>query len=235
MNRPSRRAGQRQLRLAEIHWCPGTRRRRVAISLPPSQYESMSATNPKVDGYVRKNKKWADQLPKLRRIVLDCGLTEELKWRFPVYTFQNANVVILWGFKEHCAIGFFKGALLKDPKRILIKPGENSQSMRQIRFTSVQEIDKIESILKAYIREAIEVEKSGLKVKLKKITDRAIPDELQNKFKKNPALKSAFGALTPGRQRAYLLHFSSAKQPKTREARIDKCVPQILNGKGLGD
>jgi uncharacterized protein YdeI (YjbR/CyaY-like superfamily) len=191
--------------------------------------------NPKVDGFVRKNERWQDELQALRKIVLDSPLTEEVKWRVPCYTFENHNVVILGAFKEHCVLSFVKGALLKDPRGILAFPGENTQSARVVRFANVGEIVKIASVLKAYIKEAISVEKAGLKVPLKKITERPIPEELQNKFNDAPALKAAFEALTPGRQRAYLLYFSGAKQSKTREARIEKCAPQILNGKGMDD
>ena len=168
-------------------------------------------------------------------IVLDCGLTEELKWGKPCYTFQKSNIVLIHGFKEYCALLFFKGALLKDAKGILIQQTENVQAARQIRFTNVREIVEMEPILKAYIHEAIEVEKAGLKVKLKKTTEFKIPEEFQNKLDEIPALKTAFAALTPGRQRAYLLYFSGAKQSKTRESRVEKCMPQILKGKGLDD
>jgi uncharacterized protein YdeI (YjbR/CyaY-like superfamily) len=191
--------------------------------------------NPKVDGYLRANKKWQKELQALRRIILECGLSEEIKWRHPCYTFQDSNVIVLGAFKEYCALTFFKGALLKDAKGILAKPGENTQSARVIRFTHVDEVLKIEDILKSYINEAVEAEKAGLKVKFKKITEHKVPEELQKKLDEMPALKKAFAALTPGRQRAYLLHFSSAKQSKTRESRIEKCMPQILKGKGLDD
>ncbi len=195
----------------------------------------MNRMNPKVDGYVRKHKKWQEELQKLRTIILDCPLTEEVKWRVPCYTFQNSNVVILGGFKEYCVLSFVKGALLKDADGVLSKPGENTQSARVIRFTQVREIVEMEPILKTYIDEAIEMEKAGLKVKLKDISERKIPEELQNKLDEIPSLKTAFDALTPGRQRAYLLHFSAPKQSKTRESRVGKCLPQILNGKGLDD
>lgn len=195
----------------------------------------MNKTNPKVDGFLRKAKKWQQESQQLRKIILDCRLTEDVKWRQPCYTFENHNIVLIQGFKEYCALLFFKGALLKDPKGVLVKPGENSQSAHQIRFTSVQQIAGMEPLLKAYIHEAVEVEKSGLKVKLKKITQRKIPQELENKLNEMPALKTAFHALTPGRQRAYLLYFSGAKQSKTREARVEKCMKQILKGKGLND
>ena len=191
--------------------------------------------NPKVDVYLSKAKKWQEELKKLRMILLDCGLTEELKWRSPCYTSQKSNIVIIQGFKEYCALMFFKGALLSDPNGILKKPGENAQAARQIRFTNVREIVEMETILKAYIYEAIEVEKSGLKVNFKKTTEFIIPEEFQNKLVEIPALKTAFDALTPGRQRAYILYFSAPKQSKTRESRVEKCMQQILNGKGLDD
>ncbi|HEY4061287.1 MAG TPA: YdeI family protein [Puia sp.] len=191
--------------------------------------------NPKVDFFFDKAKKWQEEFEKLRTIILDCGLTEELKWGCPCYTFQNTNIVLIHGFKEYCALLFFKGALLNDPKGILIRQTENVQASRQIRFTNVREITKLERVLKAYVYEAIEVEKAGLKVELKKTTEYAVPEEFQKKLNKTPALKKAFYALTPGRQRGYLLHFSAPKQSKTREARIGKCMPQILKGKGLND
>ena len=190
--------------------------------------------NPKVDGYLRKAKKWQKEMEKLRMIILDCKLTEELKWGKPCYTFQNSNVVILQGFKEFCALLFAKGALLKDPNGILEKPGESSQAARRIPFTDVQEIVEMKPLLKAYIHEAIEAEKAGLKVTFKKNPE-PVPEELQNKLEEIPALKTAFYALTPGRQRGYILYFSGAKQSKTREARVEKCMPQILKGKGLDD
>lgn len=191
--------------------------------------------NPKVDGLLRKTKTWRAEFEKLRRVVLDCQLTEELKWRQPCYTLENKNIVLIHGFKEYCALLFFKGALLKDAKGILIRQTENVQAARQVRFTNVREIVEMEPILKAYIREAIELEKAGLKVNLKKTTEFPIPVELRNKLDAIPALKTAFAALTPGRQRGYILHFSAAKQSKTRESRVEKCMPQILKGKGLND
>lgn len=191
--------------------------------------------NPKVDGFFRRAKKWKVEMEQLRDIILDCGLTEELKWGKPCYMFEGANVVIMAAFKEHCALIVCKGALLKDPKGILIQPGENSQSARQIRFKSVGEIGKLASTLKAYLREAIAAEKAGLQVTYKKITEFAVPEELQKKLDAMPALKKAFQELTPGRQRAYLMHFSAPKQSKTRESRVEKCVEQILAGKGLDD
>ena len=194
-----------------------------------------SKMNPKVDEYLSKVKQWQVEFEKLRMIVLDCQLTEELKWGKPCYTFQENNIVLIHGFKEYCALLFIKGALLHDTQGILIQQTENVQAGRQIRFTNVQEIVEMESILKAYIYEAIEVEKAGLEVDFKKNTEFIIPEELQNKFVEIPALKTAFEALTPGRQRAYILHFSEPKQSKTRESRIEKCMQQILNGKGLND
>jgi uncharacterized protein YdeI (YjbR/CyaY-like superfamily) len=195
----------------------------------------MNRTNPKVDFFFRKAKKWREEFENLRTIILDCGLTEELKWGKPCYTFQKSNIVVIQGFKEYCALMFFKGALLKDAHGILSKIGEHTQAARQIRFTNVREIVEKKSILKAYIHEAIEVEKAGLKVKLKKTSDFKIPEEFQNKLDAIPALKTAFDALTPGRQRAYLFYFSQPKQSKTRESRVEKCMPQILKGKGLND
>jgi uncharacterized protein YdeI (YjbR/CyaY-like superfamily) len=191
--------------------------------------------NPKVDFYFIKEIKWQEELEKLRTIILDCQLTEELKWGVPCYTFQKSNIVLIHVFKEYCAILFVKGALLKDDNDILITQTENVQAARQIRFTNVQEIVEMETILKDYIYEAIEVEKAGLKVNYKKATEFSIPDEFQNKLDENPALETAFYALTPGRQRAYLLYFSAPKQSKTREARVEKYMEQILNGKGLND
>lgn len=191
--------------------------------------------NPKVDFYFEKDKKWQEEIKKLRTIVLDCGLTEELKWGCPCYTFENTNIVLIHVFKEYCALLFFKGALLKDTESILIQQTKNVQAARQIRFTSAPEITKMKSILKAYIFQAIEVEKAGLKVKLKKATEYSVPEEFKKKLDKNAALKSAFKSLTPGRQRAYLLYFSAPKQSKTRESRIEKSMKPILNGKGLND
>src|SRR6187401_2971001 len=191
--------------------------------------------NPKVDWFFAKDTKWQKEYEKLRTIILDCGLTEELKWGCPCYTFQNTNIVLIHGFKEYCALLFFKGALLNDPNSILIQQTENVQSARQVRFTNVREIVKMDKVLKAYVYEAIEVEKSGLKVKLKKTPDFKIPEEFQKQLDKKPALKKAFDALTPGRQRAYIFYFAQAKQSKTREARVEKSMKQILNGKGLDD
>ena len=191
--------------------------------------------NPKVDFYFTKAKKWQEELEQLRMIVLYCGLTEELKWGVPCYTFQKSNIVLIHVFKEYCALLFFKGALLNDAKGILIQQTENVQAARQIRFTNVREIVKMKPILKVYIHEAIEVEKAGLKVNFKKTTEFKIPEEFQTKLDKIPALKAAFYALTPGRQRAYILYFSAPKQSKTRESRVEKCMQKILNGKGLND
>jgi len=195
----------------------------------------MNKRNPQVDGYLRKSKKWQAELEELRRIILDCELTEEVKWRVPCYTFQKKLVLFMGRFKESCMLSFAKGALLKDAKSILIQQTENSQSVRIIRFTNVQQIVKLEPVFKAYIKEAVEVEKAGLKVKLKKTSEFKIPQEFQTKLDEIPALKKAFAALTPGRQRAYLLYFSGAKQSKTRSSRVGKWMQQILNGKGMDD
>ena len=189
--------------------------------------------NPKVDFYFNKAEKWQEELAILRKIVLDCGLTEELKWGVPCYTVGQNNVSLLHVFKEYCAVLFVKGVLLQDTNGLLVQQTENTQSARQIRFTSVREITEVTAVLKAYIFEACEVEKLGLTVAFKKTTEYTLPEELQRKLDKNPVLKTAFDALTPGRQRAYLLYFSAPKQAKTREARVNKCVPQILSGKGL--
>lgn len=189
--------------------------------------------NPQVDEFLSKTKMWKEEYEKLRNIVLDCELTEEFKWMHPCYTFEKKNIVLIHGFKEYCALLFHKGALLQDPSGILIQQTENVQAARQIRFTNVQEIAAMETILKAYIHEAIEVEKAGLKVK--KNTELIIPEEFQKKLDEIPDLKTAFEALTPGRQRAYNLYFSAPKQSKTRESRVEKYMQQILNGKGLND
>jgi len=200
--------------------------------------------NPKVDWFFNKATKWQEEYDRLRTIVLDCGLTEELKWGCPCYTcptgssrraVENSNIVLIHGFKEYCALLFMKGALLKDAKGILIQQTENVQAARQIRFTDVEEITNMESILKAYITEAIKVEKAGVKVPLKKTSEFKMPEEFKNVLDGTPALKKAFYALTPGRQRGYLLYFSAAKQSKTREERIEKYMPKILKGKGLED
>jgi uncharacterized protein YdeI (YjbR/CyaY-like superfamily) len=191
--------------------------------------------NPEVDVFLSEAKKWREETEKLRGIILGFPLTEELKWRKPCYTFQESNIVIIQGFKEYCALLFCKGALLKDAKGILVRPGENTQAARQIRFANIREIVEMEAILKAYVGEAIEAEKAGLKVSFKEPTDFVIPEELQSKLEEFPALKTAFEALTPGRQRAYVLYFSAPKQSKTRESRVEKCMPQILDGKGIND
>jgi uncharacterized protein YdeI (YjbR/CyaY-like superfamily) len=195
----------------------------------------MNRMNPKVDFFFNRAKKWHEEFEKLRMIILDCGLTEELRWGCPCYTFQKRNIILIHGFKEYCALLFFKGALLKDAKGILIQQTKNVQAARQIRFTDVREIVKLKSILKAYIKEAIAVEKAGLKVNYKKTSDFKIPEEFQNELDKIPALKRAFYALTPGRQKGYLFYFSQPKQSKTRASRVEKCTQQILNGKGLND
>ncbi len=194
-----------------------------------------STMNPKVDEFLSKAKIWKEEFEKLRSIVLDCGLTEEYKWMHPCYTFEGKNIVLIHGFKEYCALLFHKGALLKDAQGILIQQTENVQEGRQIRFTNIQEIDELGPILQAYIYEAIEVEKAGLQVVKKTTADFPIPEEFQKELDAIPALKTAFEALTPGRQRAYLFYFSQPKQAKTRESRVEKCVPQILRGKGLND
>ena len=195
----------------------------------------MNGTNPKVDFYFIKAKKWQKEYLLLRSLVLECGLIEELKWGCPCYTFNKTNIVLIHGFKDYCALLFFKGALLNDAKAILVQQTENVQAARQLRFTGVKEIVKMKTLLKTYVYEAIEVEKAGLKVELKKTAEFKMPEEFQKALNKNPALKTAFTTLTPGRQRAYLLHFSSAKQSATREARIEKCKKQILEGRGLND
>ena len=195
----------------------------------------MNKMNPKVDGFIKRAGKWQEEFEKLRMIILDRGLTEEFKWGNPCYTLDERNIVLMHGFKEYCAILFVKGALLKDTKGILIQQTENVQAARQIRFTNVREIVEMQTILKAYIHQAAEIEKAGLKVNLKKTSEFALPEEFQKKLDEIPALKTAFEALTPGRQRAYLLYFSTPKQSKTREARVDKCMQQILKGKGLND
>lgn len=194
----------------------------------------MNRINPEVDTYLSHLKQWQDESRNLRRIILDCQLTEELKWRQPCYTIDGSNVVIIQGFKEYCAVMFFKGALLKDEDGVLVAPGK-SQAGRQIRFTNLREIMAMEPLLKAYIHEAIDVEKAGLKVKLKETSDFEKPEEFQAYLDNDPALKTAFEALTPGRQRNYLHYFSEAKQSKTRESRVEKCIPRILEGKGLND
>ncbi len=191
--------------------------------------------NPKVDFFFNKATKWQKEYEKLRTIVLDCGLTEELKWGVPCYTFQKSNIVLIHGFKEYCALLFHKGVLLKDDHGILIQQTDHVQSARQIRFTSVEEIVEVEAILKAYIYEAIEVEKAGLKVEFKKTMEFNIPEEFQMRLDGNESLKTAFERLTPGRQRGYLLYFSQPKQSKTRTSRVEKYLEKILNGQGLDD
>ncbi len=188
-----------------------------------------------VDTYIESTTQWNDELIQLRRFVLACNLVEVVKWGVPCYMYNNKNILLFHAFKEYCAIGFFKGSLLLDSENILSQPGENSQSGRQIRFTSVKEISALEQIIKAYIFEAIEVERAGLKVKMKTTSEYAMPDEFVDELKKSQELKKAFEALTPGRQRGYLLHFSSAKQSETRTQRIDKCKNKILAGKGFND
>src|SRR6267143_6070212 len=195
----------------------------------------MNSMNPKVDWFFSKAGKWQKELEQLRTIILDCDLIEELKWGQPCYTFEKSNIVLMHGFKEYCALLFFKGALLKDARGILVQQTENVQAARQIRFTNVREIVKMKPVLKKYIYEAIEVEKAGLKVDFKKTTEFKIPEEFQNKLDEIPTLKTAFDALTLGQQRAYILYFSAPKQSTTRESRVEKCMQQILNGKGLDD
>jgi uncharacterized protein YdeI (YjbR/CyaY-like superfamily) len=197
--------------------------------------QSVNGMNPRVDAFLSRAKKWRQEFEKLRAIILGCGLTEEVKWMHPCYTFENKNIVLIHGFKEYCALLFFKGALLNDAKGILIQQTQNVQSARQVRFTNVREIVKLQRTLREYVFEAVEVEKAGLKVKFKETSDFSIPEEFQNKLNKVPALKAAFDALTPGRQRAYLFYFSQAKQSRTRESRVEKYVPKILDGKGLND
>lgn len=191
--------------------------------------------NPKVDWFFNKTTKWQDAYEALRMLVLDCGLTEELKWGCPCYTYQNSNVVLIHGFKDYCALLFMKGVLLKDPEKILVQQTENVQAARQIRFTSLAQINKMQPVLKAYIKQAIEVEKAGLKVELKTTKEFSMPEEFQTVLDDMPELKTAFEGLTPGRQRGYLLYFSQPKQTKTREARIEKYLDKILEGKGLDD
>lgn len=191
--------------------------------------------NPKVDWFFNKDQKWQVEFEELRTIILGCGLTEELKWGQPCYTAEKRNIVLIHGFKEYCALLFFKGALLKDKKGMLVQQTENVQAARQIRFTNIQEIVKMKATLKAYVKEAIEVEKAGLKVDFKKTRELTVPEEFQHTLDGNRALRTAFQKLTPGRQRGYLLYFSSAKQSKTRESRVEKCIDKILHGKGLED
>jgi uncharacterized protein YdeI (YjbR/CyaY-like superfamily) len=195
----------------------------------------MNKPNPSVDGFIRKSQPWQEELKQLRAILLDSPLTEEVKWRAPCYTFEGHNVAFIGGFKDNCVLSFIKGALLKDPKGLLTKPGENTQSARVIRFTSLQEIIDLKPTLKAYILEAIELEKSGAKVDFKEKTQLVFPEELQKKFDQDTAFEAAFAALTPGRQRAYNLYFTAPKQSKTRESRVEKYRQQILDGKGMND
>ncbi|MHA4866432.1 YdeI/OmpD-associated family protein [Duganella sp. PWIR1] len=189
----------------------------------------------KVDAFLERAKNWREEFETLRAIITDSDLTEDFKWGQPCYTLDGHNVVLMHGFKEYCALLFFKGALMKDPKNLLIQQTENVQAARQIRFTGVADIKRQEKVLKSYIKDAIALEKSGAKVEMKKTTEFSFPEELERKMDDLPALRTAFEELTPGRQRAYLLHFSSAKQQKTRESRIEKCVQRILDGKGLDD
>lgn len=191
--------------------------------------------NPKVDAFLERSGQWRDAFEQLRAIVLDCGLIEELKWGVPCYTFQDRNVVLMHGFKHYCALLFFKGALLKDAEAILVRQTENVQAARQIRFTAAQQVVAMQAVLKDYIQQAVEVEAAGLKVAFKATAEFQIPDELNRKFGDIPGLEDAFFALSPGRQRAYILHFSGARQARTRESRIDKNVQRILSGRGLND
>jgi uncharacterized protein YdeI (YjbR/CyaY-like superfamily) len=195
----------------------------------------MSTSSPKVDAFLTREKKWQKEFRKLRIIVRDCGLDEDLKWGVPCYGLQNRNILVMHGFKEYCALLFFKGVLMRDPKGILIQQTKNVQAGRQVRFTSVREIVEMEPVLKAYVREAIEVERAGLKVKLKETSEYEMPEEFQHKLNEIPALKKAFRELTPGRQRGYIYYFSQPKLSKTREARVEKSMRQILKGKGLND
>jgi len=194
-----------------------------------------SNENPAVDFYFNEARRWQEEFVALRAIVLGCGVTEELKWGCPCYTFEKANIVLIHGFKEYCALLFMKGALLNDPNHILVQQTANVQAARQMRFTTAKEIVKLKTVIKAYIKEAVEAEKEGLKITLKKTSEFNMPEEFKQVLDDMPELKAAFYQLTPGRQRAYLLHFSSPKQAKTREARIEKCVQPILDGKGLND
>jgi len=191
--------------------------------------------NPKVDAFLSKPQKWQEEMIKLREILLGLSLTEDLKWGVPCYSLDGANIVLIHAFKEYCAALFFKGALLTDPDRILVQQTENTQAARQIRYTSIKEVAKLKSALKAFVKQAINIEKNGLKVEFKKTDDFAVADEFQTRLKSDKVLKAAFESLTPGRQRAYLLHFGSAKQSQTRISRIEKCAPLILAGKGLND
>lgn len=191
--------------------------------------------NPAVDAFLLNVKKWQAEFEKLRSILCECELTEEFKWKNPCYTHENSNIVLIHGFKDYCALLFFKGALLKDTEGILIQQTENVQAARQIRFTSLEQIEKLKEVVKAYVREAVEVEKAGLKVAFKKADELVYSDEFRQKLDEHPELEAAFKALTPGRQRVYALYFSEPKQAKTRESRVAKCMRQILEGKGLND
>lgn len=195
----------------------------------------MNPTNPKVDAYLKRNERWQSEMTALRALLLECPLTEDLKWGVPCYTLDGKNVVLIHAFKDYCALLFHKGALMKDPDGVLIQQTDNVQSARQIRFTSLDEIHRMQNLIKSYVHEAIEVEKAGLKVAYKPVAEFAVPEEFERALAADDALKSAFEALTPGRQRAYLLHFSSAKQSATRQNRIEKCRPKIMAGKGLDD
>ncbi|MFL6698524.1 MAG: YdeI/OmpD-associated family protein [Vitreoscilla sp.] len=195
----------------------------------------MSAPNPELDAWFAKARTWQDERVRLRAILLDCGLAEALKWGKPTYTHEGTNIVLIMPLKETCALLFMKGALLKDPKGLLIQPGENSQSARQMRFTSVAEVAKLEKSIRNYVKQAVDVEKSGLKVAFKKSSDLVYPKEFQDRLDRNSALREAFLKLTPGRQRQYHLHFTSAKQAATRESRVEKAIPLILDGMGLND
>ncbi len=193
----------------------------------------MGNTAPKVDEFLNQADMWQEEMKQLRSIILECGLTEEFKWRKPCYTFKGRNIIIIQPFNKYLAVMFFKGVLLEDKENILVKPGENSQTQRQMRFTNVEEIKETETILKAYIQEAIE--KSDIEVETEEKPALEIPEELQQKFKEMPSFEAAFRALTPGRQRGYLIYFSKAKQSKTRTARIEKYIEKIMDGKGLND
>lgn len=200
-----------------------------------SAFEPMSKPNPSVDGYIRKNKPWEKELSALRELLLRTELVEEVKWRTPCYSLNGANVMMIGAFKEGCVLSFLKGALVKDPKGLLVKPGENTQAARVMRFSDAAAIAKLEKTIVNYIDQAIQIEKAGLKVQFKKVSEFAMPEEFKEKLKANPKLKAAFESLTPGRQRGYLLHFGGAKQSQTRAARVDKHTPRILAGKGLDD
>lgn len=191
--------------------------------------------NPKVNFFFENAGQWQEEFEKLRAIALSTELVEDLKWGCPCYTYEGKNIFLIHGFKEYCALLFFKGALMKDPDNILIQQSKNVQAARQIRFTELAQINDLEEVLRSYMFQAVEIEESGAKVEMKKTKEFEMAEEFQEKLDQNPALKEAFKALTPGRQRAYLLHFSSAKQSKTREARIEKCIPQIMEGIGLND